>query len=218
MKEFWESSASPDFSTYSPLPNASTATISSVYLTFDDGPDPQWTPKILDALTAVQVRATFFVIGACALRYPELVRRAHADGHEIANHTFDHRHPWFLPAVAARQQVIDGSKAIADILGHVPRFYRAPHGRDRPCMTAAAGECGELPVHWNVSAIDWGWLGSAERIARRLRRVQAEDIVLMHDGANRHNRPAELMRVLPAFLAELQSRNLRAVPLGQAGT
>lgn len=186
-----------------------------VYLTFDDGPDPRWTPQILSVLAAAQMRATFFAIGACARRWPELLRQIREQGHEIANHTFEHRHPWMMSSAAARRQVIDGANAIADVLGSAPRFYRAPHGRDRRCMTEAARECGETPVHWDISAVDWGWLGTAERIAQRLRRVCAGNIVLMHDGANRHNHPEELLRVLPGFLEDLQGRSLRAVPLGE---
>ena len=68
---------------------------------------------------------------------------------------------------------------------------------------------------WNLSAVDWGPLGTAPRIAARLRRVRAGDIVLMHDGRNRHNRPEELLRVLPAFLAELTGRNLRPAVIGE---
>ena len=186
---------------------------SVVYLTFDDGPDPQWTPQVLDALAAAQARATFFAIGKCARRYPELLRRAKVEGHEIANHTFDHKHPWTLSADAARQQVFDGANAIADILGQAPRFYRAPHGHNRPCMTAAARECGEEVVNWNLSAIDWGWFGKAERILRRLQAVRDADIVLMHDGKNRHNHPEELLRVLPRFLGELQRNNIHTALL-----
>lgn len=189
---------------------------SMVYLTFDDGPDPRWTPQVLAALATAQVRATFFTIGACVQRWPELARRAQAEGHEIANHTFTHRHPWTMGPAAARQQVMDGAKAIADVLGRAPRFYRAPHGRNRRCMTEAARECGEAPVNWDISAIDWGWLGTGERIARRLYRVHAGHIVLMHDGANRHNRPEELLRALPRFLQDLQRRNLQAAPLDSA--
>lgn len=188
-----------------------------VYLTFDDGPDPRWTPQILAVLAAAQVRATFFAIGACARRWPQLLREVSAGGHEIANHTFEHRHPWTMSAAAARRQVIDGANAIADVLGRAPRFYRPPHGCHRRCMVEAARECGETAVHWDISAVDWGWFGRAERIAQRLRRVCAGNIVLMHDGANRHNHPEELLRVLPRFIEELQRRNLRAVPLGQVG-
>lgn len=185
-------------------------TLSSVvHLTFDDGPDPRWTPQILDVLAEAGARATFFVIGNQARRYPALVRRANAEGHEIANHTLDHRHPWTLSAAAARRQVRDGAVALADILGYAPRLYRAPHGRQRTCMVEEAMACGETPVHWDLSAVDWGPLGTSRRIARRLQRVRANDVVLMHDGRNRHNRPGDLLRVLPGFLGELSRRQLQ---------
>lgn len=186
-----------------------------IYLTFDDGPDPQWTPWILELLAAQQIHATFFAIGTCARRYPQLLRQAQAEGHEIANHTCHHRHPWTMTAARARREVLDGAAALSDILGSAPRFYRAPHGRNRACMTEAARECGETPVGWHLSAIDWGWFGSADRISRRLRRVCPGDIVLMHDGANRHNRPAELLQALPGFFGELKQRKLPAAALDQ---
>src|SRR5437868_444092 len=100
-----------------------------VYLTFDDGPDPEWTPQVLDLLACVGMHATFFVIGCQARRNPELIRRATAQGHEIANHTFDHRHPWTMSAGDARSQVRDCATALGDILGYPPRLYRSPHGR-----------------------------------------------------------------------------------------
>lgn len=186
-----------------------------VYLTFDDGPDPQWTPPILDALAAAGMRATFFVIGSRARSHPELIRRTSAAGHEIANHTLDHRHPWMMSATTARQQVRDCATTLGDILGHPPRFYRAPHGRNRPCMNEEAELCGETSVNWDLSAIDWGPFGTAQRIAARLQRASPGDIVLMHDGRNRHNRPDELLRVLPGFLEELQRRRMRSMPLGK---
>lgn len=189
---------------------------SCVYLTFDDGPDPHWTPRVLEALSAARMRATFFVIGDNARRHPDLIRRATAEGHEIANHTFDHRHPWTMSAAAARQQVRDCAMTIGDILGYPPRFYRPPHGRSRSCMNKEAQVCGETPVAWDLSAIDWGPFGTAQRIAARLRRVRPGDIVLMHDGRNRRNRPDELLRVLPGFLDELQRRRMRSVLLGEA--
>jgi len=186
-----------------------TVTPAPIYLTFDDGPDPRWTPEILDVLAVAGVHATFFAIGSQARRYPTLVRRASAEGHEIANHTLDHRHPWTMSATAARRQVRDGAVALADILGYAPRLYRAPHGRRRACMVEEAMTCGETPVHWNLSAVDWGPLGTSQRIARRLQRVRANDVVLMHDGCNRHNRPGDLLRALPGFLDELRRRQLQ---------
>lgn len=188
---------------------------SHVYLTFDDGPDPQWTPPILDALAAAGMRATFFVIGSQARSHPDLIRRTSAAGHEIANHTLDHRHPWMMSATTARQQVRDCATTLGGILGYPPRFYRAPHGRNRPCMNEEAELCGETSVNWDLSAIDWGPFGTAQRIAARLQHVSPGDIVLMHDGRNRHNRPDELLRVLPGFLEDLQRRRMRSMPLGK---
>lgn len=186
-----------------------------VYLTFDDGPDPQWTPRVLDILARAGATATFFVIGALARRTPELLRQTVADGHDIGNHTFGHRHPWTMSRAKARGQVRDGAAAIADILGSAPRFYRPPHGRNRDCMTQEARQLGELLVMWDRSATDWGSFGTADRIARRLARVQAGDVVLMHDGRNRHNRPDQMIDVLPDFLAMLKNRSLFPVALGR---
>lgn len=191
------------------LPDADTY----VYLTFDDGPDPEWTPQVLDTLAATEMRATFFVIGRQACRHPELIRRVAAAGHEIANHTFDHRHPWTMSARVARSQVRDGALALTDILGYPPRLYRPPHGRSRTCMIEEAARCGETPVGWSLSAIDWGPGGISRRIAARLRRIGAGDIVLMHDGRNLRNRPDQLLRVLPTVLDELRLRHLRSVAL-----
>jgi peptidoglycan/xylan/chitin deacetylase (PgdA/CDA1 family) len=182
----------------------------SIYLTFDDGPDPEWTPRVLDVLDKARVHATFFAIGQQAQRSPELLRRIHSAGHAIGNHTFSHRHPWFMSSRTARAQVRDGAKALSDVIGEAPRFYRPPHGRYRACMSDEAQRCGEKVVLWDVSAIDWGPLGTAESIEKRLGAANGGDIVLMHDGRNQHNRPDELIKILPAFLQGLSERGLRA--------
>ena len=184
-----------------------------VYLTFDDGPDPRWTPQILDVLAQARMHATFFAIGANAQREPALMRAVAAAGHAIGNHTFSHRHPWLMRSRAARAQVRDGAKALSDVLGSEPAFFRPPHGRSRPCMTDEAQLQGERMIMWDRSAIDWGWLGTTPRIAARLHRVRAGDIVLMHDGQNIHNRPDQLLQVLPEFLRELARRELRSIAL-----
>lgn len=179
-----------------------------VHLTFDDGPDPLWTPRILEILAQANVRATFFLVGRFALEQAALVRRAAANGHELGNHTWSHRHPWTMPASAARKEVRDGAAAIADILGRAPKLFRPPHGSLRRCMIEEAECSGQALMLWNRSAVDWGPLGSARGIARRLRAVQAGDIVLMHDGGRSINRPEELVKVLPEFLSSLHRLGL----------
>jgi peptidoglycan/xylan/chitin deacetylase (PgdA/CDA1 family) len=184
-----------------------------IYLTFDDGPDPEWTPRILDALAHAGAVATFFVIGSAARREPALLRRAVAEGHLIGNHTWSHRHPWTMLPRAARSEVRQGADVIEDIVGTRARWYRAPHGRNRACMTHEAHACGQTMVNWHLSAIDWGPLGIADRIEARLTQSRAGQILLMHDGRNQHNRPEELLKVLPHFLGSLGARRLRASAL-----
>lgn len=179
-----------------------------VYLTFDDGPDPQWTPRVLDILAEAAVPATFFLVGRLAVRYPALVRRLAAEGHEAGNHTWSHRHPWTSLPSAARKEVHDGAAAIAGIIGRAPKFFRPPHGRLRRCMIEEAQRGGQTLVLWNHSAVDWGPLGFARRVAHRLNAARAGDIVLMHDGGRGINHPEELVKVLPEFLSSLGRRGL----------
>lgn len=185
----------------------------SIYLTFDDGPDPNFTPRVLDVLAQAGMRATFFTIGQQARRYPELVRRAAAEGHEIGNHSHSHRHPWFVRERTARAEVRQCAEVLSDVLGTPPRFFRPPHGRMRACMTDEAQRMGQRAVLWNLSAIDWGPLGRADRIEKRLANIQPNDIVLMHDGKNQHNRPDELLRVLPRLLRRLQEQGIQSQTL-----
>jgi peptidoglycan/xylan/chitin deacetylase (PgdA/CDA1 family) len=179
-----------------------------VYLTFDDGPDPEWTPRILDLLARAGAKATFFLVGEAAARQPALARRLLAEGHEVGNHSFSHRHPWTLPERAARREVSEGAEAIADVVGRAPRFFRPPHGRLRRCMIEEARARGEALVLWSRSAVDWGPWARAAGIARRLTGVAAGDIVLMHDGRSRWNRPWETAAALPGFLQRLRARGL----------
>ena len=180
-----------------------------VFLTFDDGPDPRFTPLILEILAQASAYATFFVVGEDAVRFPSLVRRIANEGHEVGNHTWSNCHPWTISSGVARQEVSFASAALADLLGRSPRYFRPPHGRLRRCMMDQARELGQTVVMWSLSAVDWGPWGRATRIARRLRAVQEGDIVLLHDGRRRYNRPWETVRVLAGFLSDLHYRNLK---------
>jgi peptidoglycan/xylan/chitin deacetylase (PgdA/CDA1 family) len=191
-----------------------------VYLSFDDGPDPRWTPRILDLLASAGVQATFFLVGRLALERAAIVRRIAADGHAIGNHSYSHRHPWTLRAATAREEVRAGAAALADLTGRAPAMFRPPHGRLRRCMLEEAELGGQQLVLWSRSAVDWGPLGSARGITRRLDATQAGDVVLMHDGGWGINRPAQLLAVLPAYLQSLSRRGLAPalLPAGAAAT
>src|SRR5580700_11593597 len=113
-----------------------------VALTFDDGPDPVDTPKLLDMLRDKGVKATFFVVGERADRYPEIVRRACAEGHLIANHTWSHNHLFcFLTPSRLRAEIERGAESVRRICGFRPQLFRSPVGMRhpllRPCLNDA---------------------------------------------------------------------------------
>jgi peptidoglycan-N-acetylglucosamine deacetylase len=183
------------------------------YLTFDDGPHPRTTPAVLQVLAAARVRASFFVIGRLARGHADLLRAAHAAGHTIGNHGWDHAHPWTLTRMRAYREVRDGADAIAQVLGARPAWYRPPHGRLSPYVIDAVRSEEQQIVLWNRSAVDWGPLATPRRILNRLRNVQAGDVVLLHDGPLRHNRPDQSVRMLPVLLALLARESTGAAAL-----
>ncbi|MBM3662325.1 MAG: polysaccharide deacetylase family protein [Actinobacteria bacterium] len=108
-------------------------------LTFDDGPDPLFTPRVLDALREAGARATFFMMGTMLERHPDLGRRVVDEGHEVGNHTWSHENLAFLDEVDIRSQLERAHAASTDTLGVTPRWFRPPGG---PCR---AQRCGSPP-------------------------------------------------------------------------
>jgi len=183
------------------------------YLTFDDGPDGEWTPRFLDALARADVRATFFVVGKLAAQHGSLLRAALAAGHVMGNHGYSHRHPWTLSLEQARREVHDGADAIAQATGERPAWFRPAHGRlSRPMVDAASAHAQRIAL-WTLSAVDWGPFATPQRILARLGALCAGDIALMHDGPLRHNRPARTLDALPRLLALLAQKNLEPAAL-----
>lgn len=194
------------------------ASAPTCFLTFDDGPDPEWTPRVLDALAHAGARATFFVVGRLARAHATLLRAAHDAGHAVGNHAYGHRHAWTLTRGLARRELRDGADAVAQAIGARPAWFRPPHGRLGAFLVEAAREEGQCVALWSVSAIDWGPLARAPRILERLQRAGAGDIVLMHDGPLRHNRPDQTLQALPELLRTLPRRGLGTAPLPGAAT
>lgn len=157
-------------------------------LTFDDGPNPTATPRLLDILAGHGVRATFFLIGAHARREPALARRILAEGHLVGNHT--ETHPW-LPRHSAefiRGEIARCSRTLGDLLGAPVTLFRAPHGARRPAVLRAAAGLGMRTVQWNLIVNDWKpvpaeiVLQRLERGVYRNRRRGRGTCVVLHDG------------------------------------
>jgi len=159
-------------------------------LTFDDGPNPRWTPLLLDTLAEHTVSATFFLIGKYAARQPALVRRIHQAGHLIGNHTWTHPN---LAITGSRQtcaELQNTSNELEQITGSAVRYFRPPFGGRRPATLRIARELGMTPVLWNAISPDWQ-ATKAEQVVQPLsnlvekndRRDRATNIVL-HDGGH----------------------------------
>ena len=160
-------------------------------LTFDDGPNDPWTPRLLDLLAAHQIRATFFLIGRFARRRPDLVRAIVSAGHTIGNHTVTH--PWLAlhSPRRVREELAGCNAAIEDITGQPVRFLRPPHGARRPDVLRIARSLGLTPVLWNAMGFDWRPGIVAARIAAHLERGIARNRrracgsnLLLHDGGH----------------------------------
>lgn len=153
-----------------------------IALTFDDGPNPYATPLILDALAASETRATFFFLGRHVERWPELVRRAAAEGHQIGNHGYFHRKLHFRGGAYVRDDLTRGKRAIEAAGGGTPSFFRAPHGFRSPWVTGIARSLGERTVGWSLGLWDSDRPG-ADVIARRaVTQIRPGHILLLHDG------------------------------------
>lgn len=153
-----------------------------VALTFDDGPNPEATPSILDTLAEKGVRATFFVLGSHAERWPDLVRRISHEGHQIGNHGYFHRKLQFRSPFYVARDIRLGIRAIKRAGAPAPRYFRAPHGFRSPWTTPIASSYGERTVGWSLGVWDSDRPGVEEIVRRTLEGVNPGSIVLLHDG------------------------------------
>jgi len=153
-----------------------------VALTYDDGPDPETTPGVLDALADAGATATFFVLADSAEAHPELLRRIVAEGHEIGLHGEDHTRLTTLPARAALARIRRGRRRLAEVLGRPVTLYRPTYGAQGLAQAAGTRASGLDVVLWTAWARDWE-AGTAADVARRaLAAVHPGAFLLLHDA------------------------------------
>ncbi|MBC2667787.1 glycosyltransferase [Novosphingobium piscinae] len=194
-----------------------------VALTFDDGPDPHWTPQILDVLARHGVPATFFVTGIHVLDQPALVRRIVAQGSELANHSTTHANLDRLPDAAVELEINATQRLVESYTGRSMHLFRAPYLGDADPDTAAelrvaqiAARLGYLTVGLNVDPLDWATTDARTIAARTIAQVesgtpgQARRIILLHDAGG--DRSATLA-ALPVIIRELRARGYQFVPV-----
>ncbi len=151
-------------------------------LTFDDGPYPPYTDRLLDVLKEKKAHATFFLVAEQAQRHPELVRRMAEEGHMVGLHAFRHRDFLKLTEEERQNDLAQGKKVLQAILGKAPVYWRPPHGfRDFSVMEVAAAQ--KLTgVNWSVIPRDWTGIGKQEIHDRVADKAENGAIVLLHDG------------------------------------
>jgi len=157
---------------------------SRVYLTFDDGPSPHTTPFLLEMLEADGIKASFFLIGREAEKYPDLVKAIHEGGHSIGNHTYSHL---YMPGLSSREleaEIERTNSIIEDITGEKTRIFRPPFGHMDQRTAQVLTEREMHPVYWTQAPEDWAIPG-AKRVVRRLQmRLKPGSLIVLHEGQN----------------------------------
>ena len=209
-----------DFATYPILYHQGAGGEHEVAITFDDGPDPEWTPKILDVLRRRGVKAAFFLVGRNCEDHPGLVERILAEGHEIGNHTYSHRNLAIMSEWQMQLELDATQRLIQSITGRSTTLFRPPYNADsNPTdiselapLKLAQERLGYTIVLEKIDPQDWAQPG-AEEIVQRVKDLRDEgNIVLLHDaGGDR----SETVEALPKIIDYLQARGDRIVSLSE---
>lgn len=179
-----------------------------VALTFDDGPHPCTTLKILSILQQKQVKATFFVLGEKAESYPKLIEQINKDGHELSNHGYSHAYFSNLSEAKLKQEILATEKLIANISGKKPVLLRPPGNYYNSRSVAVANELGYIFVLWSIDTRDWSNV-SVNDILHEVEKARPGDIILLHDGRVR----SKTVEALPIIIDTLQSKGYQLVTL-----
>ena len=190
---------------------ASAAGRGEICLTFDDGPEPDVTTRVLDLLDRFQAKASFFCIGEKADAHPELVREIARRGHSVENHSYHHYSAFaFFSTSRLKREVEDAQQTLTSVAGRPPAFFRAPAGFRSPFLDLVLSTAALRYASWTRRGFDTV-SRDPQRILQRLTRgLAAGDVLMLHDSV------PVVLAVLPALLSELAARGLRAVSLEAA--
>ena len=183
-----------------------------VALTFDDGPNPVFTPQVLHVLEQYGVKATFFCIGERVQTYPGLVQQIQQAGDTIGVHGWDHSDLTKLSPDEIDQQLRSTSMAIQQATGTSPSFFRPPYGSTNNEVVDSASALGLTQVLWTTNTNDWQRPGVEAIVNAALTNVQGGSIILMHDGGGNRS---ETVEALPQIITGLQQRGFTFVTVDQ---
>jgi peptidoglycan/xylan/chitin deacetylase (PgdA/CDA1 family) len=182
-------------------------------LTFDDVPDTEFTPQVLDVLKKYGVKATFFVIGNRAEAHPEIVKRILQEGHVIGNHSYDHPNLPKLSDNAFRDQVLKTESILTGIAGYTPRLFRPPYGNMNESQIQWLASQHFYIINWNVDSLDWEGLNAKQVISNVLGHVGPGSVILQHGAGGHGEDLSGTIQALPGIIENLQSKNIQLVTI-----
>jgi peptidoglycan-N-acetylglucosamine deacetylase len=182
-----------------------------IVLTFDDGPDPQYTLKLLDVLKTNDVKCTFFVLAESAQRYPDIIKRIKNEGHYIGLHSLKHTNAIFSLPDQTRKD-FSKSVSIMNKLGIKVKFFRPPWGIFNPLTYHYAKAYNLKIVLWSIHAMDWSRWVTEEYIRKKLtNNIKSGDIILLHDSRGSKNSPNQTIKALKIVLPLLKRKGYRFI-------
>ncbi|WP_249435886.1 polysaccharide deacetylase family protein [Paenibacillus sp. Marseille-Q4541] len=185
--------------------------VKRVALTFDDVPDPRFTPQVLDILKKYGVKATFFVNGQRVLNHPELAKRIHDEGHVIGNHSFTHPDFNKITMPAFVKEIEKTEKAIFPITGYIPKLIRPPYGEITEEQLVWAAAHNYQIVNWNVDSLDWKGLNKEQVLSNILSGIKPGAIVLQHAGGGHGSKLQGTIEALPEVIKSLKKQGYEIV-------
>ena len=201
-----------DLITGGPIAIAGTRTEKKVVaLTFDHSWGNKFTPSILDTLKENNIKATFFIMGPWAQKYPEVAKRIVADGHEIGSHGYRHENYGDMSAEWVREDIQKAHNQIKEVTGVEPRLLRPPNGHYSQQSLKVTDELGYKTIIWNVDSLDWKNPGRDVIIDRGMKRLKPGAIILMHAS----DTPVQTADALPILLSKIKAEGYQIVTVGE---
>lgn len=176
-----------------------------VALTFDDGPDRTFTPRILDVLRDHGVKATFFVVGNRVAAHPDVVKRMVRAGHVVANHSWDHPNLAKMSPEKVRMQLVRAEDVIFRVAGYRPKLFRPSYGSIQESGIRVARDLEYAVVNWIVASLDWKGLSTDQVSTNVLSHVFPGSIILLHSAGGEGSNLEGTIRVLPEILRRLKA-------------
>lgn len=188
-----------------------------VALTFDDGPSPEWTPQILDALKAAGIKATFFMIGYHVQKYPEMARRVVAEGHLIANHGYAHSVIMYYNEAEIEQEIKYTEHVIRETTGVTTKYFRPPKAWLKKAIKNKIKSMGYDVILWSLNSKDWVHFNHKTMVNHIKKHIQGGDILLFHDSGDIFKREGgsrvQTVKAIPMLVEELSSQGYEFVTI-----